>query len=235
MQTTATLTAETREQTGKGAARQLRIRGQVPAVYYGPGHEPTGLSVHPKELIAALSTAQGRNALLTLKIAGKDELAMVQDLQIHPVTRRPVHVDFYRVDPERKIERHVPFATEGRAKGVIAGGELVVIYRDLPLRAKPGQFPARVTVDVAHLEIGDHVKVKDLQLPEGVEPVLPAERSVVSCTTLRKRKEDEEVAAATAAPGAPATGGTVPPAAGKAGASKPPPAAKAAAKPAGKK
>jgi large subunit ribosomal protein L25 len=240
MQTTATLTAEPREQTGKGAARQLRIRGQVPAVYYGPGHEPTGLSVQPKELIAALSTPQGRNALLTLTIGGKDELAMVQDLQIHPVTRKPVHVDFYRVNPDRKIERLVSFATEGRAKGVVAGGELIVIYRDLPLRAKPGQFPARVTVDVTNLEIGDHVKVKDLQLPEGVEAVLPAERSVVSCVTLRKRKEDEDAAAAAATPGAAATGNTVPPAAGKAGASKPPaaaakPAAKPAGKPAGKK
>jgi large subunit ribosomal protein L25 len=231
MQTTATLIAETREQTGKGAARQLRIRGQVPGVYYGPGHEPAGISVLPKELIAALSTEQGRNALLTLKIAGKDELAMVQDLQIHPVTRRPVHVDFYRVDVERKIERLVPFVTEGRAKGVVAGGELVVIYRALPLRAKPGQFPARVTTDVTHLEIGDHVKVKDLQLPEGVEAVLPAERSVISCTTMRKHKEDEEAAAAaTAVPGAPVAGGTVPPAAAKAGASKPPPAAKPTSK-----
>jgi len=234
METTATLSAETREQTGKGAARQLRMRGQVPAIYYGPGHEPTGLSVQPKELIAALSTAQGRNALLTLKIGGKDELAMVQDLQIHPVTRRPVHVDFYRVDPERKIERVVPFVTEGRAKGVVAGGELIVIYRELPLRAKPGQFPARVSVDVTHLEIGDHVKVKDLSLPQGVEAVLPAERSVISCTTLRKRQEDEEATAAAAAPGAAATGNTVPPAGAKAGASKPPPAAKAAAKPAAK-
>jgi large subunit ribosomal protein L25 len=231
MQTTATLIAEPREQTGKGAARQLRMRGQVPAIYYGPGHAPTGLSVVPKELIAALSTAHGRNALLTLKIAGKDELAMVQDLQIHPVTRRPVHVDFYRVDTAQKIERLVPFVAEGRAKGVVAGGELVVIYRELLLRAKPGQFPARITVDVTNLEIGDHVKVKELQLPEGIEAVLPAERTVVSCTTLRKRKEEEEAVAG--APGAAAAGATTPPAGAKAGASKPP--AAAAAKPAAKK
>ena len=235
MQTTATLIAEPRAQTGKGAARQLRARGQVPAIYYGPGSQPTGLAVMPKELIAALSTAHGRNALLTLKIGGKDELAMVQDLQIHPVTRRPVHVDFYRVDVAQEIERTVPFIAEGKAKGVVAGGELVVIYRELPLRAKPGQFPSRVTVDVTNMEIGDHVKVKDLALPEGVEAVLPAERNVVSCTTLRKRKDEEEAAAA-GAPGAPAAAGaSTPPAAAKAGASKPPAAAAPAAKPAGKK
>jgi large subunit ribosomal protein L25 len=142
---------------------------------------------------------------------------MVQDLQVHPVTRRPLHVDFYRVDTESTIERRVAFVTEGRAKGVVAGGELIVIYRELPLRAKPGGFPSRVTSDVTNLEIGDHIKVKDLNLPAGVEVVLPAERNVVSCVTMRKRRDEEEVAAV---PGAAATGASVPPAGG----SKPPPA-----------
>jgi large subunit ribosomal protein L25 len=218
---THTLSAEKRDQTGKGAARQLRIRGLVPAIYYGPGQAPTGIAVSPKELVAALSTEHGRNALLTLKMAGGDQLAMVQDVQVHPVTRRPLHVDFYRVDAEHVIERLVPLLVEGKAKGVVGGGELVVIYRSVPLRAKPGTFPARVTVDVTPLEIGDHVKVSELKLPEGVEAALPADRSVISCTTIRKAREEEE--AAVAAPGAPATGATVPPAAGaKAGASKPP-------------
>jgi len=196
-----TLVAETRTQTGKGAARQLRAKGFVPAVYYGTGHEPTGLAVSPKELIAALSTAHGRNVLLTLQIAGKEELAMVQDLQIHPVTRRPLHVDFYRVKTEEPILRHVPFVVDGRAKGVVAGGELAVVYRSLPLRAKPADFPAQVKVDVTNLDLGDHVKVKDLQLPEGVSVALPSERNVVSISVPRKRKEDEEAAATPAAGG----------------------------------
>lgn len=204
---TQKLTTEARALTGKSAARQLRARGLVPAVFYGPETKPTGLSVSPKELAAALSTAHGRNALITIQVGGKDELAMVQDLQVHPVTRKPVHVDLYRVDAEQTIVRRVPYVAEGKAKGVVAGGELVVIYRDLPLRAKPGQFPARLTSDVTPLEIGDHIKVKDLALPEGVEVVMPAERNVVSCVTMRKRKEDEEAAAAAAAaPGAPAAG-----------------------------
>ena len=206
---THTLTTEPRELTGKNAARQLRARGLVPAVFYGRETKPAGLSVSPKELTAALSTPHGRNALITIKVGGKEQLAMVQDLQVHPVTRKPVHVDLYRVDAEQPIVRKVPFIAEGKAKGVVAGGELVVIYRDLPLRAKPGQFPARITSDVTPLEIGDHIKVKDLALPAGVEAVLPSERNVVSCVTMRKRKEEEEAAAAAAtaaAPGAPAAG-----------------------------
>lgn len=220
---THTLTAQARPQTGKGAARQLRAQGLIPAVYYGPGHAPSGLAISPKELTAALSTEFGRNALLILSIGGKSELAMVQDLQVHPVTRRPVHVDFYRVDDQAEIQRNVPFVAEGKAKGVVAGGELAVIYRDLPLRAKPGSFPAKIQVDVTNLEIGDHIKVKDLALPAGVSVVLPTERNVVSCVTMRKRKDEEEAAAA-ATPEAGAKGATVPPAGSKAppAASKPP-------------
>jgi large subunit ribosomal protein L25 len=213
-----TLVAESRPQTGKGAARQLRAKGLVPAVYYGPGHEATGLAIRPKELIAALSSAYGRNTLISLQIDGKTENALVQDVQVHPVTRQPVHVDLYRVDLNKEIEREVAFVADGRAKGVVAGGEQTVIYRKLPLRAKPGAFPSSVHADVTNLEIGDHIKVKDLKLPEGVTVALPAERNVISVTTIRKRKDEEE-AAAPGAPGAagasaaPAAGGSKPPAA----------------------
>jgi large subunit ribosomal protein L25 len=225
-----TLVAEARPSTGKGAARQLRAKGLVPAVYYGPGHEPTGLAISPKELIAALSGAHGRNTLIKLQIDGKAEVALVQDVQIHPVTRQPLHVDFYRVDLTKEIEREVTFVADGRAKGVVAGGEQTVIYRTLTLRAKPGTFPSAVHADVTNLEIGDHIKVKDLKLPEGVTVALPSERTVISVTTIRKRKEEEE-AAAPGAPGAAGASGAPP-----AGGSKPPAApSKAPAKPAAKK
>ncbi|HEX2675070.1 MAG TPA: 50S ribosomal protein L25 [Polyangiales bacterium] len=217
------IATEARTETGKGANRQLRLRGLMPAVYYGPGREPQGLAVSPKELAVALSTELGRNALVSLKINGAEELAMVQDLQVHPVTRKPLHVDFYKIDPEKEIERGVPFIAEGKAKGVVEGGELVVIYRLLPLRAKPAAFPAKITVDVSPLEIGDHIKVKELKLPAGVTAALPPERNVVSCVTMRKRADEEEAAAA-AAPGAAGA-----PAAGAAAAA---PAAGAAAAPA---
>ena len=205
---THTLTTEARDLTGKSAARQLRARGLVPAVFYGRETAPVGISVSPKELTAALSTPHGRNALVTVKVGGKEELAMVQDLQVHPVTRKPIHVDFYRIDAELPIVRKVPFIAEGKSKGVVAGGEQVVIYRVLSLRAKPADLPAKIVADVTPLEIGDHIKVKDLALPSGVEVMMPSERNVVSVITMRKRKEDEEAAAAAAAPGAPAGGAT---------------------------
>lgn len=216
-----TLTTETRPLTGKGAARQLRMRGLLPAVYYGAGIEPQPLAVSPKELSAALSTEFGRNTLVKLSIGGKEELAVVQDVHVHPVTRKPMHVDFYKIDPERAIQREVMLVTEGRAKGVVAGGELIVVYRSLPLLAKPGVHPSRVTLDVSGLDIGDHIEAKDVTLPAGVTCALPAERSVVSCITMRKRMEEETVATP-GAPGAPAAAGaSVPPAAAAAPAKKP--------------
>jgi large subunit ribosomal protein L25 len=102
---------------------------------------------------------------------------------------------------------------------------MTVIYRALPLRAKPGTFPASIHADVTNLEIGDHIKVKDVKLPEGVSIALPSERNVISVTTVRKRKDEEEAAA----PGAAAAGASVAPAAG--GSKAPPAPSKPPAKP----
>lgn len=215
-----TLTTEARTQTGKGAARQLRARGLLPAVYYGAGIEPQGISISPKELTAALSTEFGRNVVVKLAIGGKEEMAFVQDLLVHPVTRKPMHVDFYKVDPERAVQREVPLIVEGKAKGVVAGGELIVVYRSLLLSAKPGVHPARITVDVSNLDIGDGFKVKDIVLPAGVTAAMPAERNVISCITMRKRME-EETTGVPGAPGAPAAGAAPAAAAAAAPAAKP--------------
>ena len=109
-----TLTTETRVkgETGKGPARRLRARGLVPGVFYGPGAEPIGIAVAPKALTQVLSTPHRRNALLKLNIAGQEHLAMVKELQVHPVTRAPLHLDLYKVSLDREIE--VVGAVRGR-------------------------------------------------------------------------------------------------------------------------
>jgi large subunit ribosomal protein L25 len=213
-----TLTTELRTNTGKGPARRLRAQGLIPGVFYGRAAEATGIAVTPKALTQALSTPYRRNTLLQLELAGQKRLAMVKELQIHPVSRKVLHVDLYEVALDRPVRALVPFATEGRAKGVVAGGELYVVFRDLPVRAAPDKIPDVIKVDVTNLELGDAVRVKDLALPPGVEVVLDAERSVTYCAEPRKLapEEDEtkpaaaEGAAAAAAPGAAAPAGTAP-------------------------
>jgi len=223
------LTTENRAETGKGAMRRLRAQGLTPAVFYGPGSSAVKLAVSPKSLLHALQTPYKRNQVIALQVGGERKLAMVRELQVHPLSRQIQHVDFYEVDMTRTVDVKVPFTTEGRAKGVVAGGELTVVFRELPLRATPDRVPALVKVDVTNMELGDALRVKDLTLPEGASVLLDPERSIVTCAEPRKRPTEEEEAAAagTATPAAATpTGNTVPPAAA-AGAK---PAAKAAGK-----
>ena len=190
---------------------------------YGPGTEGAiTLAISPKALRHVLMTPFRRNQLLSIEIGGKRKLALVRELQVHPVTRDVEHVDFYEVAMDKPVKTNVPFAHEGRAKGVVAGGELFVVFRDLPVSATPDRIPALIKVDVANMELGDVMRVKDLSLPAGVTVMLDPERSLISCAEPRKRPtEEEELAAAGGAAGTPAAGvAAAAPAAGAAPAAK---------------
>lgn len=193
---TQTLQVEVRQSGGKGPARQLRLQGKIPAVLYGPGVDTTKLAISPNEFVKALQTEMGKNAIFELPVEGGSHLAIVKDVQVHPVTRAPLHVDFYRVATDREIDVVVPLRTHGRAVGVHKGGSLQAIYRDLPVRCTPDKIPAAITVDVTPLDIGDVVKVQDVQLPEGVRIQLPPERRIVTVTEARRILAAEEGAPA---------------------------------------
>jgi len=201
-----TLTTEPRTTKGRSAARQLRQQGLTPAIFYGPGIAPVSLAVAPKALLQVLSTPYKRNQLIAIDVNGQRQLAMVKELQVHPVTRQIRHVDLYKVDLDRKVVTNVPFVTEGRAKGVIAGGEIFVVFRELPVRCTPDKTPALITIDVTNMELGDSLRAKDMVLPEGVEIALDAERSIVSCAEPRKLAPEEEETPAAGAPATPAAG-----------------------------
>ena len=137
---TTTLQAEVRETRGKGPARRLRAQGKVPGVFYGPGVEPTPLTLSPKELEKALRGERGRNVVFQLSVGGKDELAMVKDVTVDPVSQELLHVDLYRVFEDKELEIDVPFRTHGRAQGVVMGGVLNVTRRTLPFARRPRTF-----------------------------------------------------------------------------------------------
>ncbi len=217
-----TLKAEVRNESGKGPARQLRMRGLIPAVFYGPDTKPMNLTVSPLDVAKAVTGAYGRNQLVELDLGSKKVLAVVRDLATDPVTRKPLHVDFYSVSNDRPIHAKVPFNANGRARGVAEGGVLHKIFRELPVLGPPGSIPADITVDVTPLGMHQSIKTKDLVLPAGVSVVLPAERNLVSVTTKEKEKPEEGEAVPGAAPAA----GAAAPAAAAAG--KAPAAGKAA-------
>lgn len=192
-----TLTAEVRSLSGKGPARELRRNGKIPAVFYGPGKTPTKLSVSPEELTRALSSAYGRNQVIELAVGSQKELAIVRDLEIHPVSGVLLHADFYSVDQDRPIQTKVRFDVEGRALGVQKGGVLRKLFRVLPVRANPQDVPDRILVEAGPLDLGAIVMVKDLELPAGVTVTYPPERRVVLIEAKERRrgKDDDETSA----------------------------------------
>ena len=210
-----TLPAEVRGARGKGPARQLRMKGKIPAVLYGPGGDTEVIVVDPIALTKSLSGPQRKNQLLELDIGGRTQFATIKDLDVHPVTRAIRHADFYRVSLDAPATYEVPVRTIGRSKGVVKGGELRVHFRGLPVRVTPDKVPAEIVLNVENLDMNETIRVQDIVLEAG-EIVLPADRAVVLCSSERKKIVEEDPAA----PGAPATGNTVPPPAAKAAAPK---------------
>ena len=202
---TTTLQAEVRTTCGKGPARRLRASGKVPGVFYGPGADPTPLTLSPGELTKGLRSERGRNAVFTLKVDGKDELAIVKDVATDPLTRQLLHVDLYRVFEDQELDVKVPLRTVGKAIGVVQGGVLNVTRRVLPLQAKPGDIPVAIEVDVTSLNLKQTISVKDLDLPTGVICTLPSELTLVLVLEARTVAEEvTEEAALAASEGEPA-------------------------------
>ncbi|MDH4282991.1 MAG: 50S ribosomal protein L25 [Myxococcales bacterium] len=201
---TTTLQAEVRASRGKGPARRLRAEGKVPAVFYGPGVEPTPLTLSPKELTKALRGERGRNVVFKLSVGGKDELAMVRDLTTDPVSHELLHIDLYRVFEDKQIEVDVPFHTHGRAAGVVQGGVLNVTRRTLPIRTTPANIPVSIDADVTHLNIKDSIAVEEIALPEGVVCTLRPKLTLAIVLEPRQLAplEGEETAAAAPTEGA---------------------------------
>lgn len=196
-----TLSAEARDKSGKGPARQLRMQGKVPAIYYGPGIEPQKLTVSPTDLERILGGTYGRNQLVEVKVGDEAYLALVRDLEVDPVTRKILHADFYSVARDRAVKTTVPFETKGRSIGVQKGGKIRKLFRELPIQANPQDVPAAIVHDVGPLDTGSVVRVKDLSLPEGVEVTYPPNRRLLFCELKEVKAEEPEEGAAPAPAG----------------------------------
>jgi large subunit ribosomal protein L25 len=191
--TTNTLDATVRPSGGKGPARRLRAVGQIPAVAYGGDLTAVSLAVSPKELGKILSGERGLNTVVELKVPGQPNMStLVVDYQIHPVTRAFLHADFKKIDLDKTVDVEVKLELVGRPAGVTLGGELHQVYRKLPVRCRPGQIPVKIDHDVTSLGLDQVAQVKDLQLPEGVEVLLPPDRTVAGIQTNKRGKEEEE-------------------------------------------
>jgi len=183
--------ANIRQATGNGPARSLRRQGKLPAVLYGPGREPVLLSIQTHELEQVAGKGQVGQQLLNLTLDDREKHpAMIKELQRHPVTGTPLHVDFYEIAMDRKISVKVPVVTTGKCRGVEMGGMLQIIRRELEVACFPGQIPEVIEVDISELDIGDSVHVQEIPLESGVE--IASETNFTVMTVLSPKMEAEE-------------------------------------------
>ena len=191
-----TIQVEKRERTGKNANRQLRATGVLPAVVYGDKKEAVPISIDRKTVLELLKKGGGENAVFLLELAGtkSSRHAMIRDLQVDPISRRIIHIDFQRIDLKRKVRVQVAVELQGEASGVKnEGGVLDFITRDLEVECLPNDIPQSLAIDVSALEIGDHVEAKDVSLPASVELMDEPDRVIVAVSHSRVAAEIEEL------------------------------------------
>lgn len=206
---TASLTVTTGRPTGSAAARRLRSQEMIPAVLYGHGMAPVGLTVARRDLRQALSGPAGVNTILELAVDGKKYPAIVKELQRHPVKRTVSHVDFLQIDMSEEIVISVPVRLEGTAKAVVSEGGLVDPATDsIEVRCTPTNVPNEILIDVTEMKPNDVIRLADVALPAGVVATGDPDMPVVTVLVLR---QDSEQPAAPAAEGeAPAAEGEAP-------------------------
>jgi large subunit ribosomal protein L25 len=190
-----------RELVGKNANRRLRASGDVPAVVYGGGLDPVPIQVNRRAVLDLMRTGSGENTVFLLKLAGgsSERHAMIRDLQVDPISRRILHIDFQRVVMTEVVRVAIPIELEGTPAGVRNdGGLLDFVNREVMVECLPGDIPQHLTLDVEALEIGDHLEAKDLTLPDRVTLVDEPDRVLVSVYHGRMAAEleaEEEAAA----------------------------------------
>jgi len=190
-----------RTETGTNANRRLRQSGQIPAVVYGGGKDTVPIQLTRKTLIDMLKTGENENAIFLLKLGdtGQERHAMIHDMQIDPLTRQIVHIDFQRILMTEKVKVQVPIELVGTAYGVkVEGGMIDFVHREVTVESLPGDIPKHIDLDVTELHIGQHVEAKDLKLPDGVTLAEEPERIILSLG--HTKAEESAVAEGTAEP-----------------------------------
>lgn len=201
-----TLKAELRDERGKGAARQLRRTGRIPAVVYGHGEDTRSLSVNARDLDRLFARISIENTLLDLEIGDEGSVkALIREVQTHPFKAEVLHVDFYQVHAGEEIDLDVPLHLTGTAAGVLEGGILEQPMHELPISCLPDAIPDAVEIDVSELDVGDSIHVRDLDLPEGVRTDIDPDRTLCSVVppSVLAIEVEEEVAVPEAVEGVP--------------------------------
>ena len=225
MSDAVTLAAERRDRAGKGAARATRRTDRVPGVIYGDKKSPILISVEQRALERVANKESFFARLATVTIEGESHRVLPREVQLDPVSDRPIHCDFLRVGPKTRITVAVPmrFENEAASPGLKRGGVLNVVRHAIEVYCLADSIPESFTADLTGLDIGDSIHISHVKLPEGVKPTIGRDFTIASVAAPTVYVEETPVAAAAvegeaaaAAPGA--EGAAAAPAAGAAGA-----------------
>ena len=169
-----TLTAETRERGGKGASRELRREGRVPAVVYGGKEEPLMIHLEEKLLMKQLMTGHFMNSVVMIDVGGKKIRTLPKDVAFHPVKDRPIHADFLRIAKDATVQVAVPvsFQNEEASPGLKRGGVLNIVRHELELICDSDKMPDDIQIDVTGYDVGDSIHISNVTLPKGSESAI---------------------------------------------------------------
>ncbi len=198
---TIEISIEPRDASDKRAAGRLRRNGNLPGVFYGPKADAVPLQVNKREFLKSISGLGGSH-LIRMKSTSsalQDKVALIKEIQVHPVTGEILHMDFYEVDLEQKLTVKIPLHFVGKAEGVVKGGILQQVVREVEVECLPSDIPPSLDVDVTPLDIGHTLHVSNLPMPEGVVAVYDTDFTLVTVVapTVEEEPKAEEVAAVT--------------------------------------
>ncbi|MDR0247691.1 MAG: 50S ribosomal protein L25/general stress protein Ctc [Burkholderiales bacterium] len=200
------ISAQSRKEEGRGASRRLRRGGNVPGILYGGDSAPTPILLDHNTLYHALRKEAFHSSILTVTLDDKAVRALLRDVQMHPYKQQVMHVDFQRVEGNKKIHMRIPlhFVNAEISPAVKLGGALInQVINELEISCLPKDLPEFINVDLSEMQVGDTLHVSALKLPTGVTAVLlRGQDPTVASASVVKEVSDEEAAAA---PGEPVT------------------------------
>lgn len=189
------LSAESRENNGSGPARALRREAKVPGIIYGDKKEPEMISINYKDLAREYQTSNFFSKVFTLDVNGCKQDVIAKDIQLHPVSDAPLHVDFQRVNKDSKVNVSVPikFINEDKSPAIKRGGALNIIIHSLEISCSPHLIPENLVVDLTGVEMHHSILIEKLKLPEGSKPTHAARDNVLA-TIVAPTSDDEKAA-----------------------------------------
>lgn len=183
-----------RESTGTGNARAARREGFVPGVLYGGGEAPVSVSLKHNDVLRVLNAGDLIQSMVELSHDGKKQKVLTKDIQFHPVTDRPLHIDFFRVTNDTIIEVVVPavFIGEEESPGIKSGGVLNVVRYSIEVKCPAGSIPDKITIDISEMDVGDSIHISEVNLPEGVKQGLKRDFTIATIIASRASSDDED-------------------------------------------